>query len=262
MSSSSIDFINLEILSSYKKNQYNILKKIKYIIAKKYFMSQIKKGNSLSMYYIGLYYNDIKNNYLKANKYFLMATNKGNTNAMFSLGYNMTKVNNKESKKFYLMAIDNNCINSMYNIGSDYYFIYNDYDNAKKYYLMYLLNCIKNNIINIHNLVHIHFNKDDLNIIINNIYEYRYISYAKNLEYKLNYNNWCYIKKLINLDNIKYKDIELKINNFLKIMDCDICFEENKDCIPVNICMHYICIDCYYKLNINKCPFCRLDLDF
>ncbi len=41
---------------------------------------------------------------------------------------------------------------------------------------------------------------------------------------------------------------------------CDICMSDSeKLCIPVNWCMHYACVDCFWLLDGKPCPFCRCE---
>ncbi len=45
-----------------------------------------------------------------------------------------------------------------------------------------------------------------------------------------------------------------------KLATCDICMSDGElECIPVNWCMHYVCVSCYAMVWNKHCPFCRLD---
>ena len=56
-------------------------------------------------------------------------------------------------------------------------------------------------------------------------------------------------------DNPEY-DAKLKYHS--KLLHCEICMsDEQKNCIPVNWCMHFVCTDCYWSLVDKPCPFCR-----
>lgn len=53
-------------------------------------------------------------------------------------------------------------------------------------------------------------------------------------------------------------EYEAKVKHHSKLQICDICMsDEQKTCIPVNWCMHYVCTDCYWSLVEKPCPFCR-----
>lgn len=55
-------------------------------------------------------------------------------------------------------------------------------------------------------------------------------------------------------------NVAIRIAKHGKQSICDICmFEGEKLCIPVNWCMHYACVDCYWLLADKRCPFCRCD---
>lgn len=45
------------------------------------------------------------------------------------------------------------------------------------------------------------------------------------------------------------------------MITCDICFDEKieKD-IHYMECLHYLCDNCFEKLRVNSCPFCRLEI--
>ncbi len=45
------------------------------------------------------------------------------------------------------------------------------------------------------------------------------------------------------------------------MITCDICFEEKleKD-LHYMECLHYLCDNCFVKLKVNTCPFCRLEI--
>ena len=54
--------------------------------------------------------------------------------------------------------------------------------------------------------------------------------------------------------------VAVRINKLSKMAVCDICMSEcEKQCIPVNWCMHYACVECYWQLADMPCPFCRCD---
>jgi hypothetical protein len=55
--------------------------------------------------------------------------------------------------------------------------------------------------------------------------------------------------------NPKY---DAKVKYHSKLQVCDICMsDEQKNCIPVTWCMHYVCTDCYWSVVDKPCPFCR-----
>jgi TPR repeat protein len=52
----------------------------------------------------------------------------------------------------------------------------------------------------------------------------------------------------------------LKRKNQSKLAVCDVCMSDGEiECVPVNWCMHYVCISCYTMVWDKACPFCRLD---
>jgi TPR repeat protein len=54
--------------------------------------------------------------------------------------------------------------------------------------------------------------------------------------------------------------LALKRKNQYKLAKCDICMSDGElECVPVNWCMHYVCISCYKMVWDKACPFCRLE---
>jgi tetratricopeptide (TPR) repeat protein len=54
--------------------------------------------------------------------------------------------------------------------------------------------------------------------------------------------------------------LALKRKTHGKLAVCDVCMSDGEiECIPVNWCMHYVCISCYLMVYNKACPFCRLD---
>jgi TPR repeat protein len=52
----------------------------------------------------------------------------------------------------------------------------------------------------------------------------------------------------------------LKRKNQSKLAVCDVCMSDGEiECIPVNWCMHYVCVSCYLMVYNKPCPFCRLE---
>ena len=52
----------------------------------------------------------------------------------------------------------------------------------------------------------------------------------------------------------------LKRKNHSKLAVCDVCMSDGElECVPVNWCMHYVCISCYMMVWDKACPFCRLE---
>lgn len=55
-------------------------------------------------------------------------------------------------------------------------------------------------------------------------------------------------------------NVAIRIAKHSKLAICDICMSDGeKTCIPVNWCMHYACVDCYWLLEDKPCPFCRCE---
>jgi hypothetical protein len=53
-------------------------------------------------------------------------------------------------------------------------------------------------------------------------------------------------------------EYDAKVKYHSKQQVCDICLsDEQKTCIPVTWCMHYVCTDCYWSVIDKPCPFCR-----
>ncbi len=53
-------------------------------------------------------------------------------------------------------------------------------------------------------------------------------------------------------------NVAIRLTKHCKHAICDICLSDTeKQCIPVNWCMHYACVDCYWLLEGKPCPFCR-----
>ncbi len=46
------------------------------------------------------------------------------------------------------------------------------------------------------------------------------------------------------------------------MITCDICFDDNlkEENIHYMECLHYLCDNCFEKLKVNTCPFCRLEI--
>ena len=48
-----------------------------------------------------------------------------------------------------------------------------------------------------------------------------------------------------------------KLNNIVKIDNCDICFEIKSLITKCFVCKYPFCIDCYNKILNSNCPYCR-----
>ncbi len=208
---------------------------------KKYYLMAIDKGEIKSMYNLGRYYENVEKNYDLMKKYYLMTVDKGNSDtkdkgylyAIYSLGYYYHAIEKDydKMKKYYLMAIDKGDPNAMGNLGYYYQNVEKDYDLMKRYYLM----AIKKGNLDAEN------NIKKLTTSLE-----RYVLYTEmDIPFK---------EKLSKDINI-YKN---KLKTSSKIDDCNICIENNKECILLNCFAHYICKQCYIKLYDKPCPFCRL----
>lgn len=69
---------------------------------------------------------------------------------------------------------------------------------------------------------------------------------------------WTYVAT--KLDIPCNTNVAIRIAKHGKLAVCNICIPDcEKLCIPVNWCMHYVCVDCYWLLEGKACPFCRCD---
>ncbi len=204
-----------------------------YDLMKKYYLMAIDNGSSNAMTNLATYYSDIVKDYNLMKRYYLMAIDKGNSCAMNNLAtyYSDIVKDYDKMKKYYLMAIDKGNSYAMYNLGFYYHYIEQNYDLMKKYYLM----AIKKGNLDAEN------NIKKLTTSLE-----RYVLYTEmNIPFEED------LSREINI----YKN---KLKTTLKIDDCGICIENNKECILLNCFAHYICKECYIKLHDNPCPFCRL----
>ncbi len=214
------------------------LKKNKVSEAKEYYLMAIKLNNSDAMNSYALLLEE-ENKVSEAKEYYLMAINLNNSSAMNNYAFLLEEENKlEEAKKYYLMAINLNNKNSMYNYAC-LLEEENKIEEAKKYYLM---------AINLNNKNALH---NYLLFFKSNIEKYIKLC-------KLDSNVLIVKKRKIKL--LENKDIRIlknKIDNFSKIDNCNICYNENKLNIILNCFNHYVCDDCYIQLYNEKCPFCR-----
>lgn len=64
---------------------------------------------------------------------------------------------------------------------------------------------------------------------------------------------------LINEENSLIQNLkkEFKLNNIVKIDECDICFENKSLITKCFVCKYPFCIDCYSQILNSSCPYCR-----
>ncbi len=221
---------------NYTKNELFIINNI---LSKNKLDNIIDTNSSNILRYIGLIYYLKKNKVSEAKEYYLMAIKLNNSDAMNSYALLLEEENKvSEAKEYYLMAINLNNSSAMNN----YAFLLeeeNKLEEAKKYYLM---------AINLNNKNALH---NYLLFFKSNIEKYIKLC-------KLDSNVLIVKKRKIKL--LENKDIRIlknKIDNFSKIDNCNICYNENKLNIILNCFNHYVCDDCYIQLYNEKCPFCR-----
>ena len=230
-----------------------------YDLMKKYYLMAIELKYPNAMKNLGLYYQDIEKNYDLMKKYYLMAIEFNDVFAMNNLGcyYHNTEKNYDLMKKYYLMAIELNNVVSMYTLGYYYHYDEKDYDLMKKYYLMAIELDNSNALFGM-----IMFYKKTNNIEYNkylDLYVEKYINntnfHEKIKKLALNDLHYDLLTNNTNRKTIIYKN---KCNFMSKIGNCDVCMEENIQLIPFECC-HYICTNCYIKLD--KCHLCRLSIN-
>ena len=237
LSVKNIDGYLLNIIGLY----YKYVKK-DYDKMKQYYLQAIELQNSSAMNNLGYYYKHIKKDYDKMKKYYLQAIELKHSGAMNNFGYYYKTIEKDydKMKQYYLQAIELNDGDAMNNLGCYYHTIEKDYDKMTKYYLQSIelnnSNAMKNLSLyfksNIEQLYYVLISIENKNDLINNK-----------------------ITELLNLPKINTfnNKINYSIENNI-IRDCSICMENNK----LNICftcMHFVCVDCYLKLD--KCSYCK-----
>ena len=191
---------------------------------------------------VSVYYDD-KNDYDLSSYYYNIAINMGSILAMFNLGHQLYEQKDFENmKKYYMMAIELGDIDSMFEMAI-YHQDIDDIENFKKYYIMaiehkssYTGNKLINDGIK-------DFNAFNIKAVLDSIE-----------------NPSCSVLTQINLlRNNKFICVyENKVNLFKKlnnIIECGICYETKLN-IDLN-CGHCCCLDCYPKLYLKPCPYCR-----
>ena len=205
-------------------------------------LSFVTKNDSYLLHIAGLYYECVKIDYNKMKEYYLQAIKLKNSNAMNNLGiyYKNIEKDYDKMKEYYLQAIELKHSGAMHNLGYYYQTIEIDYDKMKQYYLQA-----------------IEFENSDA---INNLSSY-FKSNIEQLYYiliSIENKNDLINNKIIELLNLpKINTFNNKINYSIEnniIRDCSICMENNKLNICFN-CMHFVCVDCYLKLD--KCSYCK-----
>lgn len=89
------------------------------------------------------------------------------------------------------------------------------------------------------------------------VYTEKYPSKINDITEEISIPIWKHIapKYGITCTNPEY---DAKVKHHSRMQICDICMsDEQKTCIPVTWCMHYVCTDCYWSVVDKPCPFCR-----
>jgi TPR repeat protein len=191
---------------------------------------------------VSVYYDD-KNDYDLSSYYYNIAINMGSILAMFNLGHQLYEQKDFENmKKYYLMAIELGDIDSMFEMAI-YHQDIDDIENFKKYYIMaiehkssYTGNKLINDGIK-------DFNAFNIKAVLDSI-EKPSCSVLTQINLLRNNKFICIYENKVNL----FK----KLNN---IIECGICYETKLN-IDLN-CGHCCCVDCYPKLHLKPCPYCR-----
>jgi len=251
-------------LSTYIGLYYEHILKDK-IMAEKYYLQQIEKGNNKPLYRLGKLY-ESQNKIDLAIKYYKLAIEKDNSKAANSLGRIYYAQNKMElAKNCYHIAIKNNNTNALNNLG----FLYckqEKYDLAEECYKTAIK---ENNIYAMHNLAHMYKIQEKKELAA----EYYFLAIKngidstkeiKKLLTDLKLYNMLYKSKIQNkiitklmTDLRKNKTVHNFANKLLfnnKVDECIICKDE-KSVVPLD-CAHFYCSDCYAHI-YPVCAVCR-----
>lgn len=215
--------------------------------------------NNVMLKWYGMYHYIVKQNYNEAEKFWLESKNNGNILALYCLGIlNFYKQNNRQKAlEYFLIAVEHGNSSAMNWIGKLYMNGPDTYDEAKKYLLMSVQYDYHLALLNLYT----HISKfkltgDELDILVD--YGRKYNDKIKIFDTEKTKEIWLYISEKLNLPCKYYGNYVLKLRNSCKMLKCEICLSDNeKKCIPVNWCYHYVCTDCYMQLYDRPCPFCR-----
>jgi len=208
----------------------------------KYYLMAIEKNDQEAMYGLGHYYY-LEKEYENMMKYLKMGIEKGSVNAMNTLGdYYLDIGNLEEMKIYYDMALARNNFDC-YHHQAMFYFKKN-YEESKKYYLMYLDN--ETDLVNCQNALE----EFIMGVVNNNESGDFLVPYCAKFKVESTVLDEYNIYR--NLQNQYMKNKK----NFTKEDTCNICYED-KTLILYDCLGHYLCEDCYKKLE--KCPYCNIE---
>lgn len=244
-----------------------------------YFILSAKNGHSESYNNIGAIYDMQHRDYDKAKLYYHKALDAGGREAVCI--YNLANIYDAvdgeydTAKTYYHQALDLGYWDAAECLASIYDQYDEDYEQAVKYYLIAIEHGDEESFINLINLiVDVAFEPEDNEITYIIQYAKRHPEQVSELynEHKIVSNDLLplYFSRawhdiLVNLGLEKpnlaaVNYLALKRKTHSKLAVCDVCMSDCEiECIPVNWCMHYVCISCYLMVYDKPCPFCRLD---
>lgn len=105
--------------------------------SEEYYLKAIENGHIDSMFNLAVLYEDIKKDYDKSEEYYLKAADQGDVRSMNNLGllYKSVKKDYDKAEKYYLKAIEFGDVISMFNLALIYQEDKKDYNKAEEYYL-------------------------------------------------------------------------------------------------------------------------------
>ncbi len=263
---------------------YHINKTKQSNIALDYFKLASEAGLYESYNNIGEIYDVYFNDYEKAKAYYHKALDASLYNPKYI--YNLANIYDAideeydTAKIYYKQALDLGnwyaaaCLANIYDQYND------DIDEAVKYYLIainhgddesfiHLINLISDMYINYNEIISI--SEDDINNIIHHAKTHPKQMRELHNDHHIISNDlppklscaWSEILIELGLEKPDITALNyfaLKRKNQSKLAVCDICMSDGElECIPINWCLHYVCIECYKMVWDKSCPFCRLD---
>ncbi len=245
--------------------------------AVEYFILSAQNGHSDSYNNIGAIY-EADAIYDKAKLYYHKALDAGVQDAkcIYNLAniYDSIDGDYDTAKTYYKQALDlgywdaAGCLASIYDQYDE------DYDQAVKYYLISIEHGDEESFIHLINLiVDVAFEPTDNEITDIIQYAKRHPEQVRELYEEHNIKSldlplmlsvvWEDILVILGLEKSNLAAVNylaLKRKTHGKLAVCDVCMADGElECIPVNWCMHYVCISCYLMVYDKPCPFCRLD---
>jgi tetratricopeptide (TPR) repeat protein len=188
----------------------------------------IEHGSVCSMYHLGYYYQFVEKDYDLMKKYYTMAIDcNGYVDSSslnnFGFYYQHYEHNSILMKTYYLLAIEHGSKSAMRNLGT-YYEDIGNYELAEKYYTMSFENGNAEGLFYLYNL------KQD---------------YDKILECD---------NKIVRKHRPKLYQFHCARKAYIRKDVCDICSEE-KSLYPYDCMCHFMCLNCYIK--VDKCGICK-----